>query len=352
MRKAREQESGERRATRADVAKLAGVSSTTVSFVLNENSGQTISPETRHRVLDAVAQLDYRPNRAAQGLRTGRTATVGFVTYDADFGAFAARTIEGAQEAAIRHGSMLLIMNAARDPALVRASINEMLDRQVDALIFAVAGTRRVTLPDNVKAVPTVLVNCYTPGGVLPSVLPDETRGGRESTQLLIDRGHRDIAYLTGLAGSWATRARLRGYREALRAAGIDARRQPILPGNFRVDSGYALAQQVLTRQRRPTAMLCGNDRMALGAYLALLEAGLRVPENVSIMGYDDQECLAGEIHPPLSTVRLPYYEMGRWAAEQVFAGTLDRLPPRTYVPCPIVVRDSVAYTSNQLRSA
>jgi LacI family transcriptional regulator len=215
-----------------------------------------------------------------------------------------------------------------------------------------VAGTRRVTLPDAVKAVPTALVNCYTAGNLLPAVLPDEARGGREATQVLLDCGHRDIAYLTGLAGSWATRARLRGYHEALMAAGIDPRQQTVLTGNFKVDSGYALTREVLARNRPPSAFLCGNDRMALGAYIALLEAGLRVPDDVSVMGYDDQESLAAEIHPSLSTVRLPYYEMGRWAAEQVFAGTLDRLPPRTYVPCPVVVRDSVAAPSSGLRSA
>ena len=323
-----------------------------MSFVLNETSGQSISAETRQRVLNAVAQLDYRPNRTAQGLRTGRTATIGFITQDVDFGAFAGSTIVGAHEAAIRHGSLLLIMNTSRDARFVWASINDLLDRQVDALILAVAGTKRVELPDSVRSVPTVLVNCFASRSSKPAVLPDEVRGGRDVTQVLLDHGHRDIAYLTGVNAAWATRARLRGFRQAIVAAGLDPARQTTLAGNYKVDSGYELTRQLLARKPRPTAVMCGNDRMAVGALVAILEAGLRVPEDISLMGYDDQHGLSSDIHPGLSTVRLPYHAMGRWAAEQIFAGALEELPARTYVPCPLVLRESVAAPSSRLRSA
>jgi LacI family transcriptional regulator len=116
----------------------------------------------------------------------------------------------------------------------------------------------------------------------------------------------------------------------------------PVLPGNFRADSGYELARQILRRRRRPTALLCGNDLMAVGAYFALKEAGVRVPEDVSVVGYDDQEDLAGDLSPALTTVRIPYYEMGAMAATALATGR--RPPPRrSFVPCPPVVRDSVA---------
>src|SRR5205814_8153576 len=140
-----------------------------------------------------------------QGLREGRSRTIGFVTHDAEFGAFAAPSIAGAHEASLRHGSLLLVMNVATDRNLAWAAINDMLDRQVDALIFAVSGTASVTLPAHL-AVPTVLVNCYTAGNMLPAVLPDEERGGREATQALLDLGHRDIPYLTRLPRAWPTR--------------------------------------------------------------------------------------------------------------------------------------------------
>jgi LacI family transcriptional regulator len=341
MRTSEAAKADKRRPTRVDVASLAGVSTTTVSFVLNQTPGQTISDETKRRVLNAVAQLDYRPNRTAQGLRKGRSATIGFVTHDAGFGEFAAPSIAGAHEASLRHGSLLLVMNTAQDERVAWTAINDMLDRQVDALIFAVSGTRRVALPDSVRAVPTVLVNCYNTGDTLPAILPDEVRGGRDATQTLLDLGHRDIAYLTGLPGAWATRERLRGYRQALSAAGLDPKAQTVVEGNYRADSGYSLTHELLAGKRRPTAIMCGNDRMAVGALMALLEAGVKVPDDISVMGYDDQHALAEEVHPPLSTVRLPYHAMGWLAAEQIFAGGLADLAPRTFVHCPVVLRES-----------
>jgi LacI family transcriptional regulator len=124
--------------------------------------------------------------------------------------------------------------------------------------------------------------------------------------------------------------------------AGVAYDERLVLAGDFRADSGHALTRQLLKRRRRPTAVLCGNDRMALGAFLALKEAGVRIPDDVSVVGYDDQEDLAPEIHPPLTTIRLPYYEMGRWAAEQLLAGSVESLPSRTYAACAPVTRASV----------
>ena len=331
------------RPRRADVARLAGVSPATVSFVLNQTPGQTISDETRQRVLQAVAELDYRPNRAAQGLRQGRSATIGFVSHDVDFGVFAASAIKGAHEVSVRHGNLLLLVNTGGSNRQAAQLVGELLDRQADALIFAAAGTRSVVVPEGAGRVPTILLNCFVPGDPVPSILPDEVRGGREATQALLDLGHRDIAYLTGAAGVWATKARLRGFREALRGAGLDPRDSVVLSGNYHSDSGYELARKLLRRGPRPTAIMCGNDRMAVGALLALLEAGVRVPEEVSVMGYDDQFELAAEIRPALSTVRLPYDAMGRLAAERLAAGGQAVRTGRTLVHCPLVMRDSTA---------
>ncbi|MDX3491156.1 LacI family DNA-binding transcriptional regulator [Streptomyces turgidiscabies] len=330
------------RARRTDVARLAGVSPATVSFVLNQTAGQTISDETRQRVLQAVAELDYRPNRAAQGLRQGRSATIGFVSHDTDFGVFAASAIKGAHEVSIRHGNLLLLVNTGGSNRQAAHLVGELLDRQADALIFAVAGTRSVVLPPGAGRVPTVLLNCFVPDDSVPSIVPDEERGGREATQALLDLGHRDIAYLTGTVSGWATKARLRGFRTALRAAGLDPKDHTVLSGNYHADSGYELARTLLRRGPLPTAVMCGNDRMAVGALLALLEAGIRVPEDMSVMGYDDQFELAAEIHPALSTVRLPYDAMGRLAAEQLAAADDPALRTgRTLVHCPLVMRDS-----------
>ncbi len=326
-----------------DVARLSGVSPATVSFVLNQTAGQTISDETRQRVLQAVAELGYRPNRAALGLRQGRSATIGFVSHDADFGEFAAAAIKGAHEACIRQGNLLLVVNTGGSDRQAAQLITELLDRQADALIFAAVGTRPVVLPDAALRVPAVLLNCFASHDPAPAVLPDEVRGGREATQALLDLGHRDIAYLTGSPSQWATKARLRGFRDALRGAGLNPREHTVLSGNYHADSGYDLVRTLLRHGPRPTAIMCGNDRMAVGALLALLEAGIRVPGDVSVMGYDDQFQLAAEIRPALSTVSLPYDAMGRLAAEQLAAGRPAAPAHRTLVHCPLVMRDSTA---------
>ena len=331
-----------------DVARLAGVSAATVSFVLNETRGQKISPETRQRVLTAVAELDYRPNRTAQGLRRGRTATIGFVNHDSEFGAFAASAIEGAHEASVLHGNLMLVVNSGGSARQATHLIGDLLDRQVDALIYAVSGTKQIVVPERARRVPTVLMNCFSREAVAPAILPDEVRGGREATELLLELGHRDIAYLTGLRAAWATRARLRGFRQALGAAGLRSGTRPVVHGNFQVDSGYELARQLLRTKPLPTAIMCGNDRMAVGALLAILEAGLRVPEDVSLMGYDDQHSLAAEVHPALTTVRLPYHAMGRLAAEHLSADDVHELPERTLLRCPVVVRSSTGHAASR----
>ena len=133
----------------------------------------------------------------------------------------------------------------------------------------------------------------------------------------------------------------MRGFRSAVRAAGLDAEDVTVVEGNYRSDSGYELARQVLRGRRAPTALFCGNDLMAVGAYFALKEAGRRIPQDVSVMGYDDQPDLASFVTPPLTTVRLPYYELGHVGAGHLFAAGTT-IPSRTFVRCPVVERASV----------
>ncbi len=192
---------GIRRPTMADVGRLAGVSATTVSFVINARPGEVIRPATRLRVLAAVEELGYRPNRAAQGLRTRSTGSIGFITDEVAVESFAGQIITGAHDVAWRNGSVLLVINTMRSRAVTRAALDNLMDRQVDSIIFAAAGTRRVTLPPTVGRAPTILVNCFTANGSLPSVLPDEVTGGRSAARILIDAGHTNIAYLTGVPG-------------------------------------------------------------------------------------------------------------------------------------------------------
>jgi LacI family transcriptional regulator len=280
-------------------------------------------------------------------LRTKRTATIGYVIDEAVRDPFAGAAIAGAHDFARRHRSLLLVVHTNRDARIRRAAIEDLLDRQVDAILFAVVGTHRVTLPETVLKVPVALVDCYTTQGGrfagLPTVLPDEQAAGHSAARLLLDAGHHDIAFLAGLPGSWATRARLRGIRAALTEAGHDPRRLRLRHGTFRADSGHELTRTILADGPRPTALVCGNDRMAFGAYLALGEAGLRIPRDMSVVGFDDHHELAADIRPALTTIRLPYYEMGSWAVEHVLPSSRPPTETTVHLPCPVVVRDSVA---------
>lgn len=330
-----------RRPTLADVAGLAGVSTATVSFVINGRD-ESITPVTRQRVVDAVETLGYRPNRAAQTLKTKRTGTIGFVTDEIAVRAPAGQTIAGAHDLARKRGSVLLIVHAGSGHEQLPAVFEDLLDRQVDGLIYAMVGTQEVSLPEIVRHKPTVLVNCFDPHDGLPAIVPDEIAGGMAAADLVLGAGHRRVAVVTGDRPSWAAARRVEGYQRALAASHIAYDERLVSYGNYRADSGYELTRQLLGERRRPTAILCGNDLMAVGAYFALKEAGLRIPEDMSVVGYDDQENLAADLSPPLSTVRLPYYDMGYWASERILAGTVSELPTRTYATCPIVSRASV----------
>lgn len=343
-----------RRPTMTDVARRAGVSRATVSFVVNDTPGQSIGVQTRRRVLDAVQALSYRPNRAAQGLRTHRSATIGFITHETPERSFADPAITGAHDVADQYGSRLLLVTTGRSPDRLQAALDDLVDRQVDAIIVATSGTRAIALPDAARRQPTVLVNCFEGEAGRPSaptlptrlttLLPDEQAGGHAAARLALAAGHRDFAFLAGQADSWATVERVAGYRRALTAAGVDPRRQVLVHGRFEIDAGHDLAGDLIATGKLPTVILCGNDRMAVGVLLALAQAGIRVPDDVSVVGYDDQFGLASSVRPALTTVRLPYVEMGRAAVEHLLHPSQVSDPPGPWwMPCPPVVRDSLA---------
>ncbi len=366
-----------KRPTMADVGRLAGVSAATVSFVLNPGSQQTISAATRARVMQAVNDLDYRPNRAAQALRGIRHGALGVVVDEAATEIYNGQIIAGVQDVARGAGRVVYVMHSGRLSEGLEIAAEELAALRVEALLYIATGTREVTPPLSAGGdTPVVMINCFPPaapsgesagrhpaasitrhpsggrGAVEPTqdavrcILPDEVSGGAAATRMLVDAGHRHIAYLTGNSDSWATIRRLQGFRAALADAGLDPDGQPVLPGEFYVASGLRLADDLLRLDPRPTGVLCGNDRMALGVYFALLRAGVRIPEDISVVGYDDQEPVVLEIPPPLSTVCLPLYEMGHLAATAVVEGRLAELPAQTLVPCPPVPRASVAAPS------
>ena len=337
-----------------DVAVAAGVSVTTVSHVLNEVAYARVSPETRDKVRSAAEELGYGPNRLAQALRTQRTGMLGLVSEDIATTPHAGRIILGADEAAKARGYNLMIINTSGSASLEsrQADIEALLERRVDGILYATMYHRNVELPANLGSVPSVLVDSVATGGKITAVIPDEEGGARAAVGALLEAGHTRVGFLNNTDDVPATRQRLHAFRAALTEAGLDGDAAPVESEASEVDGGYAAALRILSPRDRaamPTALFCYNDRMAMGAYRAAAELGLSIPGDLSVVGFDDQELIAANLNPGLTTVALPHYEMGAWATEHLIDAvegktdlSLMALHP-TILGCPLVRRDSIA---------
>jgi LacI family transcriptional regulator len=311
-----------RRVTMTDVANLAGVSQSTVSIVLNEAPGITIALNTRKRVFSAAEQLGYLLPKASQA--TGQTDTrphrqIAVVFDYLATSPEAVEAIDGLREAGWPAGYVISAYQTVNDPRMTELTLQAALRTGIDALIFATIMTREVTVPPMLHdiGIPVVLLNCYTADRRFPSVLPGEVAGGHLATRTLTEAGHRRIAHITGEMWMEAAKNRLKGYRQALSSADIPFDPVLVRHGDWQISSGYDHTVALLDLDAPPTAIFCSNDRMAVGAYEAIKERGLRIPEDISVMGYDDQE-IARHLTPPLTTLILPHREMGAWAFETV----------------------------------
>lgn len=332
----------------SDVAAAAGVSTSTVSLVLNNRTSR-ISEETRERVRDAAAAVGYSPNSIARGLRMQRTRTIGLVSDVIATTPFAGRMLAGAQDAAREHGHLLILVNTDADQAVEREAIRALVDHQVDAMIFATMWHRVVETPEGLPD-RTVFLDCRPVDGAHPAVVPDEVAGARAAVRELLAAGHRRIGWvdLDQPNPPVASGLRHRAYLEVLAEAGITPDPAWHVRGEeTTAASGRAATERLLDLppHRRPTAIFCFNDRMAAGAYVAVRHRGLEIPGDISVVGYDDQQLVAAELDPPLTTVALPHYEMGRWATEVALgAREPPATPDQTYLmPSPIIRRDSVS---------
>ncbi len=334
-----------------DVAVAAGVSVTTVSHVLNEVSYARISTETRDKVRMAAEELGYGPNRLAQALRTQRTGMLGLVSEEIATTPHAGRIILGADEAAKARGYNLMIINTPGSASLEsrQADVQALLERRVDGILYATMYHRNVELPENLASVPSVLVDSVAIGGNITAVVPDEDGGARVAVGALLDAGHTRVGFINNTDDVPATRQRLQAFRAMLNEAGLNGDAAPVESEVSEVQGGYEAAKRILSRTERPTALFCYNDRMAMGAYRAAAELGLSIPHDLSVVGFDDQELIAANLYPGLTTVALPHYEMGAWATEHLIDAiegkddlSLMALHP-TILGCPLVTRDSVA---------
>ena len=301
------------RVTLHDVAALAGVSHQTVSRVVNNTD--RVRPETRERVEAAILELDYRPNAIARSMVKGNTRTLGCISPNLIDPAFT-RIIESAQAEARRQGFFILIGSAATaDDA--QPLLDEMLDRRVDGLIMLNArDDERYTLlqPLSKNGTPIVYVKNSPVDEQISSVRCDDVQGGYVATKHLLDLGHEKIAIILGLQNEQCTRERLSGYKQALVEAGMAVQDHLILQGNWTSKSGSASASELLEIPDQFSAIFAQNDRMAAGAIRTIRDSGYQVPEDYSVIGYDNSR-LASLIDPPLTTIDQPLEEFGRQAA-------------------------------------
>lgn len=330
------------RVTLAEVARRAGVSRTTASFVLTGRTDMRISADARDRVLAAAEELGYRPNLTARGLRAGVTRTIGLISDTIATTPYAGEVIRGALDAALKHDRLLLVAETGGDPAVERRLAEEMLDRQVDAVLYGSMYTQRRDPPAILRDRPVVLLNCLTESLTAPSVIPDEYEAGRTAATSLLDAGHTHGSYVVGETPDtvFAARERIQGITDAMDDAGhslagtVDCRWWP--------EDSYRGVSELLKSGRSPRAVICMNDRTALGVYQAAHDHGLRIPADLAVVSFDDSD-LASWLRPALTSVALPHYELGSLATTLLLE---NRLEPRAHrVPMPIRLRGSLEET-------
>jgi LacI family transcriptional regulator len=327
-------------ATMKDVAEKAGVSVTTVSHVINET--RFVSPQLANRVWQAVDSLNYQPNALARSLRRKRTHTIGMVVPDNSnpFFAGVARVIE---DLFFDQGYSVILCNSDQNPAKERTYIDVLTEKQVDGIVFVAAGAVTAHLQAVVeRGVPVVVIDRELPSVECDRVLTDNRTGGYEATQHLIDRGHSRIACITGPSDVTPSWERFEGYADALRTASLPLDEELVRRGDFRAPSGYAQMQELLALARPPTAAFICNDLMAIGAMRAIGERGLKVPDAMAVVGFDDI-ALASYTHPPLTTIAQPRHRMGELAADLLIERIRDgyRPPQRHLLETRLIVRQS-----------
>ena len=339
-------------ATMRDVAVLAGVSTATVSHVIN--GSKKISPETTERVLRAIAQVNYKPNTLAKSLRLGQSRTIGVLVEDIR-GLPVASIISGISETLARGGYHTILhdlhlleklYNQYEQIGAYRQRINEGLSllqsANVDGMIYVAMHDRH--LDDLFDAMETPLVFAYSHGTEKDTYV---TYSNRESaaamTRYLIEKGHRRLAVIAGHPHSYPTAQRFLGIQIALQQAGLSLPQEYIRYGNWEYESGREQALELLKLDRLPTAIFAMNDLMAAGCMAVLAAAGLRIPEDIAVAGFDNRE-IAAYLQPPLTTIALPTTEIGTQAALHI----IDMInnprthPAREILPCTIIERKSV----------
>ncbi|UZN05388.1 LacI family DNA-binding transcriptional regulator [Cellulomonas sp. S1-8] len=321
-----------------DVAALAGVSHQTVSRVLNDHP--SVRPATRERVVEAIATLGYRPNLAARALVTRRTGTLGVITPATAL--FGPTSTLVAFEQAARDAGFYVSVATLRDfsGGEVVAAVEHFLAQGVDGVVVVAPRSGTVDAVGGVHLpVPVVLVSSGREGADLPTVAVDQVVGGRLATEHLIATGRRDVVHVAGPQEWYDARDRLRGWREALQDAGLPVPEHRT--GGWSAADGFAVGGD-LVREGLPDAVFAANDQLALGLLAAFAQAGVRVPQDVAVVGFDDEPGTAF-YHPPLTTVRQGFDDLGRRAVQSVVDALAGASAEHHPIAPELVVRRSSA---------
>jgi DNA-binding LacI/PurR family transcriptional regulator len=296
-----------------DIARETGFSISTVSRVLSKSS-YPVSEPIREKVLHAADLMGYKPNIAARSLRTDRTNTIGILVDDL-LSPFTPPIVRGIQDYLNEHGFLSLIVNSDWDPGQEQAAIQTLLSRPVDGIVFVEYShqTHSDDLEQSDK--PHVFVHRLFGSPIKNSVVPDDYYGASLATDHLIQLGHRRIGYINGPENWHTCRARLNGYQNTLANHQLPFDASLVQPGDWEIESGYAATKNLLNLAEPPTAIFAANDAMALGAIYAIQDAGLSVPEDVAVVGYDNRN-FTKTVRPRITTVSMPVIEMGGVAAE------------------------------------
>ncbi len=296
-----------------DIAKETGFSISTVSRVLS-NSNYPVSEQIREKVIQVAETMGYEPNIAARSLRTDRTNTIGIIVDDF-LSPFTPPIVRGIQDYLNESGFLSLVVNSDWDPDQEQAAIKALLSRPVDGIIFVEYSHQTTSDVLERSNKPRVFVHRLFGSPIKNSVVPDDYHGASLATEHLINLSHQRIGYINGPENWHTWRARLSGYRDTLASHNLPFDTSLVQPGDWELESGYAAAKNFLNLVERPTAIFAANDLMALGAIYEIQDAGLSVPEDMAVVGYDNRN-FTKTVRPRITTMSMPVIEMGGVAAE------------------------------------
>jgi len=324
-----------------DIARAAKVSHSTVSRALRDSS--LVSPETAERIKRIARESHFRVSAVGRSLATGRTNSIGVVvTTISD--PFIAEVVTAVEDTANARRYSVILASSKSDPEREMKVVQSFEERRVDGILVLASRVGSVYMPMLAQMkIPIVLINSQHPGEFIYSVSIDNSAGARAATRFLIQLGHKRIGYVGDRAGTPSSATRLAGYRLALERANIPFLQELTAEGDVHPEGGLRATQRLLSLPDRPTAIFCYNDMTAMGALNAAWQIGLRIPEDISIIGFDDL-AIASYTIPPLTTVRQPKHDMGRMATEillNLLAGSTSETSRS--VQGELIVRESTA---------